>query len=154
MSNKYAELRQKQQEEFNALPLGFAFGNKQFDGMMQNGALTRRKTSTRFIPSGTAGTYRKRTPTSCTRPASATMQKCRQPLRGTRLGRGSSMRCFSMSWTITNTATHGTRRTHWTRWATRRRRCWANLGSREASKRPSRRFAGGIGKIHSKQNDA
>ena len=32
--NKYAELRQRQQAEFNALPLGFAFSRKQFDEMM------------------------------------------------------------------------------------------------------------------------
>ena len=32
--NKYAKLRQRQQEEFNAL-LGFAFGQKQFDEMMR-----------------------------------------------------------------------------------------------------------------------
>lgn len=32
--NEYAELRQRQQAEFNALPLGFAFSRKQFDEMM------------------------------------------------------------------------------------------------------------------------
>lgn len=37
--NKYAELRQRQQEEFNALPLGFAFSRKQFDEMMQEWGL-------------------------------------------------------------------------------------------------------------------
>ena len=33
--NKYAELRNRQQEEFNALPLGFAFNNRQFAETMQ-----------------------------------------------------------------------------------------------------------------------
>lgn len=33
--NKYSELRKRQQEEFNALPLGFAFSQKQFNEMMQ-----------------------------------------------------------------------------------------------------------------------
>ena len=37
--NKYAELHQRQQEEFNALPLGFAFSRKQFDEMMQEWGL-------------------------------------------------------------------------------------------------------------------
>lgn len=37
--NKYAELRQRQQEELNALPLGFAFSRKQFDEMMQEWGL-------------------------------------------------------------------------------------------------------------------
>lgn len=38
--NKYAELRKRQQEEFNALPLGFAFGDKQFEEMMKKWGLT------------------------------------------------------------------------------------------------------------------
>lgn len=37
--NKYSELRQRQQQEFNALPLGFAFSQKQFDEMMQEWGL-------------------------------------------------------------------------------------------------------------------
>lgn len=37
--NRYAEMRQRQQEEVNALPLGFAFGNKQFDEMMRGWGL-------------------------------------------------------------------------------------------------------------------
>ena len=37
--NRYAELRNRQQEEFNALPLGFAFGQKQFDEMMRGWGL-------------------------------------------------------------------------------------------------------------------
>lgn len=35
MVNRYAELRQRQQEEFNQLPLGFAFSDKQFNEMMK-----------------------------------------------------------------------------------------------------------------------
>ena len=31
MENRYQELRQRQQKEFDALPLGFAFGDKQAD---------------------------------------------------------------------------------------------------------------------------
>lgn len=37
--NRYAELRERQQKEFNALPLGFAFSRKQFDEMMQEWGL-------------------------------------------------------------------------------------------------------------------
>lgn len=37
--NRYAELRHRQQKEFDALPLGFAFGRKQFDEMMQGWGL-------------------------------------------------------------------------------------------------------------------
>ena len=39
MANRYAVLREKQQEEFNKLPLGFAFSNKQFDEMMKGWGL-------------------------------------------------------------------------------------------------------------------
>ena len=37
--NRYAEMRSRQQEEFNALPLGFAFSQKQFDEMMEGWGL-------------------------------------------------------------------------------------------------------------------
>ena len=37
--NKYAGMRKRQQEEFNALPLGFAFSQKQFDEMMRDWGL-------------------------------------------------------------------------------------------------------------------
>lgn len=37
--NAYAELMQRQQNEFNALPLGFAFSQTQFDEMMQSWGL-------------------------------------------------------------------------------------------------------------------
>ena len=37
--NAYKVLRDRQQEEFNALPLGFAFSQKQFDEMMQGWSL-------------------------------------------------------------------------------------------------------------------
>lgn len=41
--NRYAELREKQQEEFNALPLGFAFSNEQFSEMMKKWGLNPEK---------------------------------------------------------------------------------------------------------------
>lgn len=37
--NRYAELRERQQAEFNKLPLGFAFSDKQFEEMMQRWGL-------------------------------------------------------------------------------------------------------------------
>lgn len=37
--NKYAELRQRQQKEFDSLPLGFAFSQKQFNEMMEGWGL-------------------------------------------------------------------------------------------------------------------
>lgn len=38
--NKYVELKKKQQEEINRLPLGFAFGMKQFKEMMEKWGLS------------------------------------------------------------------------------------------------------------------
>ena len=37
--NRYAKLKQRQQAEFNKLPLGFAFSNKQFGEMMRGWGL-------------------------------------------------------------------------------------------------------------------
>lgn len=37
--NKYADMRKHQQEEFNALPLGFAFSIRQFNEMMKGWGL-------------------------------------------------------------------------------------------------------------------
>lgn len=42
--NKYTELKNKQQDEVNAFPLGAAFSNKQFAEMMQNWGLTENDT--------------------------------------------------------------------------------------------------------------
>ena len=42
--NKYTDLKNRQQEEFNAFPLGAAFGNKQFAEMMQAWGLTENDT--------------------------------------------------------------------------------------------------------------
>ena len=42
--NKYEELKNKQQEEINAFPLGAAFGNKQFAEMMNKWGLTENDT--------------------------------------------------------------------------------------------------------------
>ena len=46
--NQYRELLQKHQQEVNVLPIRYAFGEQQFREMMNAGALTRRKTSTKF----------------------------------------------------------------------------------------------------------
>ena len=42
--NKYEELKNRQQEEINAFPLGAAFGNKQFAEMMNKWGLTENDT--------------------------------------------------------------------------------------------------------------
>lgn len=45
MENRYQELRERQQKEFDALPLGFAFGDKQFEEMMKEWGLDAKKKS-------------------------------------------------------------------------------------------------------------
>ena len=54
MSNSYRELRERQQQEMNAMPLGFAFSNKQFEEMMQKWGLDPEKDSDKLvrIPAG------------------------------------------------------------------------------------------------------
>ena len=41
----YRELRERQQQEVNSFPLGFAFGNKQFEEMMEKWGLDAKKNS-------------------------------------------------------------------------------------------------------------
>lgn len=58
--NKYAKLRQRQQEEFNALPLGFAFGQKQFDEMMRGWGLDPEKDIDKIYSIGAGGYVQKK----------------------------------------------------------------------------------------------
>ena len=52
--NRYAELRERQQAEFNRLPLGFAFSDKQFKEMMKGWGLDPEKDTDKLyrIPGG------------------------------------------------------------------------------------------------------
>ena len=145
MKNRYTELRQRQRQEVNALPIGFAFSDRQFEEMMRGWASTRRKTSTKSTGSAErAATTRKPMRSLSTTRSAGTTQSCRPPSRRTRPGRASSTRCSSASWTTTSTATRWTRRRRWTRWGTRQTRCWPTRASRGALRKPSRRFAGGV----------
>ena len=58
--NRYAELRHRQQEEFNALPLGFAFSQKQFDEMMQGWGLDPEKDVDKIYSIGAGGYVQKK----------------------------------------------------------------------------------------------
>ena len=59
--NKYAELRQRQQQEVNALPIGFAFGNRQFEEMMRGWGLDPEKDLDKIYRLGRTGGYYKKT---------------------------------------------------------------------------------------------
>ena len=59
--NKYSELRQRQQEEVNALPIGFAFSDKQFREMMEGWGLDPEKDLDKIYKLGGTGGFYKRT---------------------------------------------------------------------------------------------
>lgn len=58
--NQYAELRTRQQQEFNALPLGFAFNNRQFAEMMQGWGLDPEKDLDKICSIGCGGFVQKK----------------------------------------------------------------------------------------------
>lgn len=58
--NRYAELRKRQQEEFNPLPLGFAFGQSQFDEMMRGWGLDPEKDTGKIYSIGAGGYVQKK----------------------------------------------------------------------------------------------
>lgn len=55
--NAYMELKNRQQERVNALPLKFAFGQKQFREMMESWGLTENDTDKIYKLGGTGGFY-------------------------------------------------------------------------------------------------
>ena len=58
--NRYAELRQRQQTEFNALPLGFAFSGKQFQEMMAGWGLDPDRDTDKIYSIGYGGYVQKK----------------------------------------------------------------------------------------------
>ena len=58
--NRYMELKRRQQEEFNALPLGFAFSQKQFNEMMENWDLDPGKDTDKIYHVGAGGYIQKK----------------------------------------------------------------------------------------------
>ena len=50
--NRYAEMRRRQQEEFNALPIGAAFNDKQFKKTMQDWGLDPKKDTDKIYSIG------------------------------------------------------------------------------------------------------
>lgn len=58
--NKYAELRERQQQEFNSLPLGFAFNARQFAETMQGWGLDPEKDLDKIYSIGCGGFIQKK----------------------------------------------------------------------------------------------
>lgn len=58
--NRYTEMRNRHQEEFNALPLGFAFSQKQFNEMMEKWGLDPDKDCDKIFSIGYGGYVQKK----------------------------------------------------------------------------------------------
>ena len=58
--NKYMELKERQQQEVNALPLGFAFSEKQFNEMMVGWGLDPEKDLDKIVSIGYGGFIQKK----------------------------------------------------------------------------------------------
>ena len=58
--NQYQKLRDRQQQEFNALPLGFAFSDKQFREVMQGWGLDLEKDTDKIYSIGHGGFVQKK----------------------------------------------------------------------------------------------
>lgn len=58
--NEYRKLRERQQQEFNALPLGFAFNNRQFAETMQGWGLDPEKDLDKICSIGYGGFVQKK----------------------------------------------------------------------------------------------
>lgn len=58
--NKYMELKERQQQEVNALPLGFAFNEKQFNEMMVGWGLDPEKDLDKIVSIGYGGFIQKK----------------------------------------------------------------------------------------------
>lgn len=58
--NEYMEMRDRQQKEFDALPLGFAFGQKQFEEMMRSWDLDPEKDTGKICSIGAGGYIQKK----------------------------------------------------------------------------------------------
>ena len=58
--NAYKVLRDRQQEEFNSIPLGFAFGQKQFDELLAGGKIPADEPPLKTAPMGAGGYIQKK----------------------------------------------------------------------------------------------
>lgn len=94
----YRELRDRQQKEFNELPLGFAFSDKQFDEMMGKWGLDPEKDLDKIyrIPGG--GFIQKKDHKHFHEVLDRTTLRWRRQRRPMKMGQDSCTRCSCMSW--------------------------------------------------------
>ena len=67
MKNRYTELRQRQQQEVNALPIGFAFSDRQFEEMMRGWGLDPETDLDKIYKAGNTGGFFKKSDTQLIR---------------------------------------------------------------------------------------
>lgn len=112
----YRELRERQQKEFNELPLGFAFTMKQFRGMMEEWGLDPEKDQDKLyrIPGG--GFLQKKDRDTTKKLPIGIMQSWKRLRSQTRTGQDSCTRCFCMSWITMSTDTPEILNIRWIVW--------------------------------------
>ena len=111
----YRELRDRQQKEFNELPLGFAFSDKQFDEMMGKWGLDPEKDLDKIyrIPGG--GFIQKKDHEHFHEVLDRHNAE-RQQRRLTKMEPAFFTRCLSMNWIITSTDIPEILKTLWIAW--------------------------------------
>lgn len=112
----YRELRDRQQKEFNELPLGFAFSDKQFDEMMEKWGLDPEKDLDKIYRVPAADSSRRKITSISTRCWTGTTSRWRQQRRLTKTEPAFFTRCSSMNWIITSMDIPEILKTHWIAW--------------------------------------
>lgn len=95
--NDYQKMRNRQQREFNMLPLGFAFNRKQFNEMMRGWGLHPERDVKEVTCIGNGGYIQKMMWNCCARRAPGIRRSLRRPSSRTQLGMVSSSRCSTAS---------------------------------------------------------
>lgn len=94
----YRELRDRQQKEFNELPLGFAFSDKQFDEMMGKWGLDPEKDLDKIYRIRAVDSSRRKITSISMRYWTGTTLRWRRQRRPMKMGQDSCTRCSCMSW--------------------------------------------------------
>lgn len=102
MKNRYQELSEKHQKEFNKLPLGFAYSDKQFKEVMTRWGLDPKKDLDKLVRIPGGGFIQKKTCSCLKMLLEKIIKKCRQQSTMILMEQVSSMRCSITNYLITN----------------------------------------------------
>ena len=95
--NDYQKMRNRQQREFNMLPLGFAFNRKQFNEMMRGWGLHPERDVKEVTCIGNGGYIQKKDVELLRQTSARHRRSLRRPSSRTQLGMVSSSRCSTAS---------------------------------------------------------